>query len=116
MLDDWHKSPRLPKNNAHPTAAAQWYSLGYVPHFDMPGLTQTMTFRLIDSMPQTVLEVWREELRRLPEKGSDLERRKRIDAYLDQGHGSCYLKDDRLAGIVQNALLYYDSQRKQAGR
>lgn len=77
----------------------------------MPGLTQAMTFRLADSMPESVLELWREELRRLPEKESELERRKRIDAYLDQGHGSCYLKDERLAEIVQNALLYYDGQR-----
>jgi len=77
----------------------------------MPGLTQTMTFRLFDSMPQAVLELWSEELRSLPEKESDLERRKRIDAYLDQGHGSCFLKDDRLAVIVHNALLYYDSLR-----
>jgi len=111
MTDDWQKRPRLPKNNALPTEASRWYSRGYVPHFDMPGLTQTMTFRLFDSMPQAVLELWSEGLRRLPEKESDLERRKRIDAYLDQGHGSCYLKDDRLAVIVQNALLYYDSQR-----
>ena len=110
MSDDWQKRPRVPKNHEHPTAP-QWYSRGYVPHFEMPGLTQTMTFRLIDSMPQSVLELWREELRRLPDKEADLERRKRIDAYLDQGHGSCYLKDERLAGIVQNALLYYDGQR-----
>jgi REP element-mobilizing transposase RayT len=70
-----------------------------------------MTFRLFDSMPQAVLEQWREELRRLPGKEADLERRKLIDAYLDQGHGSCYLRDDRLAGIVQNALLYHDGRR-----
>jgi len=86
MTDDWQKRPRLPKNNTLPTGVSQWYSRGYVLHFDMPGLTQTMTFRLFDSMPQAVLELWREELRRLPEKQSDLERRKRIDAYLDQGH------------------------------
>ena len=105
MPHDWQKRPRLPKNSVLQAGAPQWYSRGYLPHFDMPGLTQTMTFRLIDSMPQAVLELWREELRLLPEKESDLERRKRIDAYLDQGHGNCYLKDERLAQIVQNALL-----------
>jgi len=75
----------------------------YIPHFDQEGLTQTLTFRLFDSMPQEVLDVWREELRLLPEKEANRERRKRIDAYLDQGHGSCYLRDDRLAEIVQNS-------------
>jgi len=77
----------------------------------MPGLTQTVTFRLFDSMPQHVLAGWREELRVLPKRESDLERRKRIDAYLDQGHGSSYLRDERLAEIVQSALLFHDCQR-----
>ncbi len=38
-------------------------------------------------------------------------RRKRIDAYLDRGYGSCYSKDDRIAEIVQNSLLYFDGER-----
>ena len=62
-------------------------------------------------MPQEVLDRWCEELARLPEKDYDCERRKRIDAYLDQGYGSYCLKDGRLANIVQNALLYFDGQR-----
>jgi len=77
----------------------------------MEGRTQTMTFRLFDSMPQEVLEMWRLELRHLPEKEADRERRIRIDAYLDRGYGSCYLKDPRLAEIVQNALLHFDGER-----
>lgn len=111
MAENWTKRPRLAKDKHLPNGVPQWYSRGYLPHFDMSGVTQTMTFRLADSMPESVLELWREELSHMPKKESDLERRKRIDAYLDQGHGSCYLKDDRLAGIVQNALLYYDGQR-----
>ena len=103
--------PRSPKNNALPDNQPQWYSRGYLPHFDMPELTQTLTFRLSDSMPQTVLESWRKELRQLPAKEADIERRKRIDAYLDMGHGCCYLKDDNIAEVVQNALLHFDGQR-----
>jgi putative DNA methylase len=34
--------------------------------------------------------------------------RRRVEAYLDQGHGSCYLKDSRVAGVVQDALLFHD--------
>ena len=103
--------PRSPKDNALPAGTPQWYSRGYLPHFDMPGLTQTLTFRLFDAMPQAVLEMWRAELGQLSDEDSKRERRKRIDAYLDQGHGSCYLKDDRLAAIVQDALLHFDGQR-----
>jgi putative DNA methylase len=105
------EKPRSPKNSALPAGTPQWYSRGYLPHFDMEGLTQTMTFRLVDSMPQTLLDLWRDELRHLLKKEFDLERRKRIDAYLDQGYGNCHLRDDRLAAIVQNALLNFDGQR-----
>jgi len=108
-MDSWKNRRRSPKKGVNDTP--QWYSRGYIPHFDQRGLTQTVTFRLFDSMPQAVLEEWREELRLLPEKEYDLERRKRIDAYLDQGHGSCYLKDDGLAELVQNAMLHFDGDR-----
>ena len=111
MTTVWKKRPRLPKDTTLPAETPQWYSRGYMPHFDMPSLTQTVTFRLFDSIPHSVLGRWREELQHLPKKDGHLERRKRIDAHLDQGHGSCYLKDERLANIVQNALLYHDGQR-----
>ena len=74
-------------------------------------MTQTLTFRLFDSMPQSVLEMWEAELRLLPNIDADKERRKRIDAYLDKGYGSCFLRDNALAEIVQNALLHFDGQR-----
>jgi REP element-mobilizing transposase RayT len=109
--DDWKKRPIFAKKSAPTEGGPGWYSRGYLPHFDIEAKTQTMTFRLFDSMPQEVLELWRQELVSLPRKEHDLERRKRIDAYLDQGQGSCYLQDDRLAEIVQNALLHFDGER-----
>ena len=36
---------------------------------------------------------------------------RRILAYEDAGHGACYLRDPRVADIVQNALLHFDGQR-----
>lgn len=110
-MTGWTDERRLAKNEDHIVGQPQWYSRGYIPHLDQERLTQTLTFRLFDSMPQAVLDLWREELRLLPEREANRERRERIDAYLDQGHGSCYLRDDRLAEIVQNALLHFDSQR-----
>jgi putative DNA methylase len=91
--------------------APQWYSRGYLPHFDMEYRTQAVTFRLYDSLPQSLLDRWREELRLVPEREANRERRQRIDVCLDRGLGSCFLKDERLAEIVQNALLHYDSER-----
>lgn len=37
--------------------------------------------------------------------------RKLIDRYEDAGHGACWLRDDRIAALVENALLYFDDQR-----
>ena len=32
-----------------------WYSRGYLPHFDQPGLYQSINFRLHDSVPAHVI-------------------------------------------------------------
>jgi len=89
----------------------EWHSRGYFPHFDGHGLTQHVSFHLFDSLPQSVLMRWREELRTRSQKEADLEWRMRIQNFLDSGYGSCFLKDDRLAEIVESALLHFDSQR-----
>jgi REP element-mobilizing transposase RayT len=88
-----------------------WYSRGYFPHFDGEGITQHVCFHLFDSLPQHVLDGWREELKSLPAKEADIEKRTRIQNFLDSGYGECFLKDDRLAEIVENALLYFDGER-----
>jgi len=111
MSDEWKKRVVVSKAKAQAGGAPGRYSRGYLPHIDAEGLTQTTIFRLFDSMPQETLNAWREELSSLPKKEYDLERRKRIDAYLDQGYGNCYLRDDRIAEIVQNALLHFDVER-----
>src|ERR1051326_2135598 len=88
-----------------------WHSRGYFPHFDGEGITQHVSFHLFDSLPQSVLSRWREELRTRPQTEADPELRKRIQAFLDSGYGSCFLKDPRLAEMVENALLHFDGQR-----
>ena len=93
------------------TSPVGWYSRGYLPHFDGGEISQTVTFRLFDSLPQSLLEQWREELANRPHKEAEAERRKRIEAYLDRGEGSAWMNDPRLADEVQTALLFFDGQR-----
>jgi putative DNA methylase len=88
-----------------------WYSRGYFPHFEGEGVTQHVCFHLFDSLPQHVLDKWREELRTLPERQSEIEKRTRIQDFLDSGYGECFLRDDRLAEIVEKALLFFDGKR-----
>ena len=82
-----------------------WHSRGYLPHCDVPGLLQAITFRLADSLPDEVLH------RLLQEETSDLSRHKRIEQLLDAGHGACWLKQKEIADIVENALLHGDGKR-----
>jgi len=83
----------------------EWYSRGYLPHFDHQNLIQMITYRLADSLPESVLK-------KLEITAThDTERRKQIDACLDAGHGSCSLKDSRVASFVEDALLHFDGKR-----
>ena len=85
------------------------HSRGYLPHFNVKLSTQFVTFRLADSMPESLLEKCRSEM----ESGliDDVEFRKRIEYYLDRGYGSCYLKDRRIAAKVRESVLHFNDDR-----
>lgn len=95
-----------------PTARPpMWYRRGdkHPPHYDAPHLTQFVTFRLADTLPQEKLKEWKEDLaeRRI----SDVQYRQQAEDWLDQGMGACWLKDERIACWVQDALLHFDGAR-----
>lgn len=92
-------------------AGAVWHSRGYLPHFESSEATQHVTFHLADSLPQTVLLRLEAELKTLPDGKRDVERRKRVDAWIDAGHGSCTLRKPGIADMVQGSLLTFDSER-----
>jgi REP element-mobilizing transposase RayT len=87
--------------------AVGWHGRGYLPHFDGGEVAQSVTFRLNDSLPRSVVERWRREL--APDEEVAL--RRRAEAYLDEGYGAASLKEPRVAAVVQDALLYYDGVR-----
>lgn len=86
-----------------------WHSRGYLPHVEKDGLTQFITFRLADSMPQDVLSRWHADL--ASGEITDADFRKRIECYLDQNYGSSHLRDPRIATILQETLLKWDGER-----
>jgi len=92
-------------------ATAGWHSRGYLPHFDGEELTQFVTFRLGDSIPQDIFEQWRTEL--IKEANIDIDAclRRRVETYLDQGYGQCHLRDSAIASMVQDSLLFFDGER-----
>jgi REP element-mobilizing transposase RayT len=84
-----------------------WHERGYVPHFDAPGRTQFVTFRLADSFPASRRSEWTA----LFEIENDRERLKKLEAYLDLGHGRAYLRHPGVARMVENAMQYFHGER-----
>jgi REP-associated tyrosine transposase len=84
-----------------------WHTRGYLPHYDKPGTLQMLTFRLADAMPSERRHEW-EALVRITD---DRERRTKLEAYLDLGHGECVLKDPRCAAAVEEVVLRFDGER-----
>jgi putative DNA methylase len=84
-----------------------WHSRGYLPHFDAPGLLQMITYRLHDAMPANRRHEWAELLKIEDER----ERRTKVEAYLDAGHGECHLRRPEIASVIQENLLHFDGTR-----
>ena len=95
------------ESNTNEEDFGRWHCRGHLPHFDVANIMQTITFRLGDSLPSTLREEWNAALKL--EKDADL--RARIETHLDNGCGACYLRDARIAELVENAMLHFDGKR-----
>ncbi len=84
-----------------------WHQRGYLPHHDVPGVTQLVTFRLQDALPACRRSEW-EALLHLE---NDRERRKRLEEYLDRGLGECWLRLPAIAAFAEDALRFFDGER-----
>jgi len=83
-----------------------WHDRGYLPHFDGVGYDQAVTIRLADSLPRHVVKSLAQELEALPENERTGEEIRRLNRFLDAGHGSCILKEKLAAALVQEALFF----------
>jgi putative transposase len=86
-----------------------WHQRGYLPHFDAPNVTQVVTIMLADSFPVTRRAEWEPILR---EPDSSLKRRK-LEAWLDRGHGQCWMRRRDVAEVVEQVLLEGDGAKYQ---
>src|SRR5213078_5330612 len=79
-----------------------------LPHWEQEGATYFVTFRLADAVPASLASQWRYELqnwRRFHPEPLDEEARKEYrrrflqvrEDWLDQGHGSCLLREPKAA-------------------
>ena len=98
---------------------------GHLPHWEKDSATYFVTFRLADSLPQSVLERIESERQSVVQTARQLQRdlsgdeRKRIQQLstktieqdLDNGAGSCHLKNPAIANEVAETLLHFDNKR-----
>lgn len=94
----------------------------HLPHWQQDAVFVFVTWRLADSLPANVLRDWTIEQRIWLEKhpmpweastrDEYMERfPKRIEQWLDEGSGSCALRDPKLRGIVGKTLAHFEGQR-----
>jgi putative DNA methylase len=76
---------------------------------------QSLVFRLHDGVPTAVVQKWKDELawiEGLPASDPrEIKLRKLVAGYEDAGHGACWLRDERIAALMEEALLHFDGQR-----
>ncbi len=129
------QAPRLPAGGAAaPAARFQAFdntapysvSARRLPHWRQDGATYFVTFRLADSIPAAIFREWQHERAAFLEKhGSELtaERRtemneffrEKLEEHLDRNLGSCVLREDAAAAVVEETLRKFDGERYQLG-
>jgi putative transposase len=98
---DWRPSPEELRQGFR-----GWHQRGYLPHFDAPGVTQMVTVMLGDSFPVTRCPEW-EPILHEPDQS---EKRRKLEAWLDRGHGTCWLRRPEVAQVVEAELLDHDGK------
>ena len=111
--------------DGHATGGITFRHGAYLPHWTREGAIYAVTFRLADSLPDSVVESWkfeREDIvktaRQMGRPLSEAEETRldklfseKVEAYLDSGAGECWMKSDDIAGIVAGALQHFDDAR-----
>ena len=93
--------------------------LGKLPHWDLDGKLQFVTFRLADSLPQSKLVEYKlaknEWFQSHPYPHSEKELAEytdlfggKIDEWLDAGMGECLMKDAEVRNVVQEVIMHDD--------
>jgi 5-methyltetrahydrofolate--homocysteine methyltransferase len=133
-LSDWVKPVTAGFNSpANPNPSIRKEKWGSLPHWYREGATYAVTFRLEDTLPKSVLVAYakeKEELDKRIEQADkdgedglswDLHRqqhqlyRDRIEKVLDEGMGECWMKDERVAVILADAIKHFAGERYDLG-
>ena len=96
-----------------------------MPHLKKEGSSYFVTFRLTGTLPATALQQFKQEREQILRRALAAKRpltwqeqeelfrwdSAQADAYLDAGHGDCFLRQPNIAKLVADALKFFDGQR-----
>lgn len=94
----------ITKANTH---LGYYHSPGTLPHFDVGGIYQFITYHLADSLPKAKIKAMQEELKGLPPTEIVQKKWKLLDEYLDTGYGSCLLRNPECANVIISAWQFF---------
>jgi len=106
-IDSTNYAQFFTKNFGYPE---EWHKRN-LPHRNKEGLIQFITFRLADSLPQSVLKEIEEEIKQLSGEKKELEKRKKYEYWLDKGLGCCALANREMAQVVQEAFMHHNGDK-----
>ena len=97
----------------------------YLPHWTRGDAVYAVNFRLADSLPSSVVKTWEFEREDIIKTARQMNRpltaseetrldilfSEKVERYLDQGKGACWMRKNEVATTVQNALRHFDEDR-----
>lgn len=110
-------------DKSHLTAG--FHTRNVLPHLKRAGGAYFVTFRLAETLPAEVLQQFKRERELIMAQALAAKRpltwreqeelfrwySERVDAYLDAGHGECFLKQPAVADMAAGALKFFEGQR-----
>ena len=123
------RAPDINDRSSENSATIQRRHGGRLPHWTKEYATYAITFRLADSLPNSVLEHHFQESERLQklistsEEGIAKEAKARLqehqsthlEAALNKQEGACWLKDPEVAKIVTETIQHFEGERYELG-
>jgi len=101
------------------------HSRGALPHLKREGASYFVTFRLAGTLPREVLCQFKAERQAIIAQAEAAKRpltwreqeelfrwySSRVDKYLDEGHGECFLRQTKVADLVAGAIQFHAGTR-----
>jgi putative transposase len=124
-IDSWNLDPPPGFQGLREDLPLRVY-IRHMPHWRQEGASYFVTFRLADSLPESRLHElnqikieWQRKNPNAQDKKSleQLARMvfERIESYLDEGSGSCVLKNGLFSQSVHQSMQHFHSQRYEIG-